>query len=161
MCKWWTLKRTHPSSHLELSLSPKILNFLSSGKFEPPIFHPNVYPSGTVCLSILEEDKDWRPAITIKQVTTVLCAVMSWLWLNITYTDHHTELQSDCWFVVFRSCWGSRSCWTSPTYKTQHKQRLTQFTGECVLIVRRWFKCPELSEQFSFQSWPLDDRGKS
>lgn len=41
-----------------------------SGKFEPPIFHPNVYPSGTVCLSILEEDKDWRPAITIKQVRT-------------------------------------------------------------------------------------------
>ena len=37
-------------------------------KFEPPLFHPNVYPSGTVCLSILEEDKDWRPAITIKQV---------------------------------------------------------------------------------------------
>uniref|UniRef100_A0A673MEA0 SUMO-conjugating enzyme UBC9-like n=1 Tax=Sinocyclocheilus rhinocerous TaxID=307959 RepID=A0A673MEA0_9TELE len=36
-------------------------------KFEPPIFHPNVYPSGTVCLSILEEEKDWRPAITIKQ----------------------------------------------------------------------------------------------
>ncbi|EHB14096.1 SUMO-conjugating enzyme UBC9, partial [Heterocephalus glaber] len=35
-------------------------------KFEPPLFHPNVYPSGTVCLSILEEDKDWRPAITIK-----------------------------------------------------------------------------------------------
>lgn len=27
-----------------------------------------MYPSGTVCLSILEEDKDWRPAITIKQV---------------------------------------------------------------------------------------------
>jgi ubiquitin-protein ligase len=27
-------------------------------KFEPPLFHPNVYPSGTVCLSILEEDKD-------------------------------------------------------------------------------------------------------
>ncbi|XP_048407969.1 SUMO-conjugating enzyme UBC9-B-like isoform X1 [Stegostoma tigrinum] len=36
-------------------------------KFEPPIFHPNVYPSGTVCLSILEAEKDWRPAITIKQ----------------------------------------------------------------------------------------------
>ena len=38
------------------------------GKFEPPIFHPNVYPSGTVCLSLLDEDKDWRPAVTIKQV---------------------------------------------------------------------------------------------
>lgn len=37
-------------------------------KFEPPLFHPNVYPSGTVCLSLLDEDKDWRPSITIKQI---------------------------------------------------------------------------------------------
>jgi ubiquitin-conjugating enzyme E2 I len=37
-------------------------------KFVPPLFHPNVYPSGTICLSILDEDKDWRPAITIKQM---------------------------------------------------------------------------------------------
>lgn len=37
-------------------------------QFEPPIFHPNVYTSGLVCLSILEEDKDWKPGITIKQV---------------------------------------------------------------------------------------------
>jgi len=37
-------------------------------KFEPPLFHPNVYPSGTVCLSLLDEDKDWRPAVTIKQI---------------------------------------------------------------------------------------------
>ncbi|KAF4520059.1 hypothetical protein B566_EDAN007915 [Ephemera danica] len=29
-------------------------------KFEPPLFHPNVYPSGM--------EKDWRPAITIKQI---------------------------------------------------------------------------------------------
>ena len=40
----------------------------SSGKCDPPLFHPNVYPSGTVCLSLLDEDKDWRPAVTIKQV---------------------------------------------------------------------------------------------
>jgi len=37
-------------------------------KFEPPLFHPNVYPSGTVCLSLLDEEKDWRPAVTIKQI---------------------------------------------------------------------------------------------
>ena len=37
-------------------------------KFEPVVFHPNVYPSGTICLSILNEDKDWRPAITIKDI---------------------------------------------------------------------------------------------
>jgi ubiquitin-protein ligase len=38
------------------------------GKFEPPLFHPNVYPSGTVCLSLLDAEKDWRPSITLKQV---------------------------------------------------------------------------------------------
>ncbi|KHJ76003.1 ubiquitin--protein ligase, partial [Oesophagostomum dentatum] len=37
-------------------------------RFEPPLFHPNVYPSGTVCLSLLDEDKDWKPSITIKQL---------------------------------------------------------------------------------------------
>ncbi|EIN07180.1 ubiquitin-conjugating enzyme 9 [Punctularia strigosozonata HHB-11173 SS5] len=37
-------------------------------KFTPPLFHPNVYPSGTVCLSILDEEKAWKPAITIKQI---------------------------------------------------------------------------------------------
>jgi ubiquitin-conjugating enzyme E2 I len=37
-------------------------------QFKPVLFHPNVYPSGTVCLSILNEEKDWRPSITIKQM---------------------------------------------------------------------------------------------
>jgi ubiquitin-conjugating enzyme E2 I len=38
------------------------------GKFVPPLFHPNVYPSGTVCLSILNEEEGWKPAITIKSI---------------------------------------------------------------------------------------------
>lgn len=37
-------------------------------KFVPPLYHPNVYPSGTICLSILNEDDGWRPAITVKQL---------------------------------------------------------------------------------------------
>ena len=37
-------------------------------KFVPVLFHPNVYPSGTVCLSILNEDEDWRPSLTIPQI---------------------------------------------------------------------------------------------
>ncbi|KAJ0085901.1 hypothetical protein Patl1_08907 [Pistacia atlantica] len=37
-------------------------------KFPQGFFHPNVYPSGTVCLSILNEDHGWRPAITVKQI---------------------------------------------------------------------------------------------
>lgn len=35
-------------------------------------YHPNVYPSGTVCLSILNEEKAWKPAITVKQVRSPL-----------------------------------------------------------------------------------------
>lgn len=37
-------------------------------RFTPPLFHPNVYPSGTVCLSILNEDEGWKPAITLKDI---------------------------------------------------------------------------------------------
>jgi ubiquitin-conjugating enzyme E2 I len=37
-------------------------------QFKPVLFHPNIYPSGTVCLSILNEEKDWRPSITIRQI---------------------------------------------------------------------------------------------
>ncbi|GAX16352.1 ubiquitin-conjugating enzyme E2 I [Fistulifera solaris] len=39
-------------------------------KFTPPLFHPNVYPSGTVCLSILNEEEGWRPGINIRQILT-------------------------------------------------------------------------------------------
>ncbi|ORX71352.1 ubiquitin-conjugating enzyme [Linderina pennispora] len=37
-------------------------------QFTPPLFHPNVFPSGTVCLSILNAEKGWKPALTIKQI---------------------------------------------------------------------------------------------
>ena len=37
-------------------------------KFNPVLFHPNIYPCGTVCLSILDEDEDWKPSITIPEL---------------------------------------------------------------------------------------------
>lgn len=37
-------------------------------RFPAGFYHPNVYPSGTVCLLILNEEQDWRPAITLKQI---------------------------------------------------------------------------------------------
>ncbi|VBB32121.1 unnamed protein product [Acanthocheilonema viteae] len=37
-------------------------------KFDPPLFHPNVYPSGTVCLSLLDENKDWKPSVSVRQL---------------------------------------------------------------------------------------------
>ncbi|GAQ83325.1 sumo conjugation enzyme 1 [Klebsormidium nitens] len=39
-------------------------------KFPVGFFHPNIYPSGTVCLSILNEDTGWKPSITVKQILT-------------------------------------------------------------------------------------------
>ena len=36
--------------------------------FEQKLFHPNVYPSGTVCLSIINEDLDWRTGLRVKDI---------------------------------------------------------------------------------------------
>lgn len=55
--------------------APWYLHAPTPGKFTPPLFHPNVYPSGTVCLSILDEEKSWKPAITVKQVRS--CMLMT------------------------------------------------------------------------------------
>ncbi|TYI69922.1 hypothetical protein E1A91_D08G187500v1 [Gossypium mustelinum] len=54
---------------------PLTLNFSEEYPSKPPkckfpngFFHPNVYPSGIVCLSILSERRGWRPSITVKQI---------------------------------------------------------------------------------------------
>ncbi|GAB5370264.1 hypothetical protein AAMO2058_001477600 [Amorphochlora amoebiformis] len=46
-------------------------------QFSPPLFHPNVYPSGTICLSILDEDKGWKPGITVKQILLGIQALLN------------------------------------------------------------------------------------
>lgn len=50
-------------------LKCRILFFVQC-QFDKGFYHPNIYPSGTVCLSILNEDEQWRPSITIKQILT-------------------------------------------------------------------------------------------
>jgi ubiquitin-conjugating enzyme E2 I len=45
--------------------------------FTPPLFHPNIYPSGTVCLSIVNEDQDWKPSITLKQILLGIQALLN------------------------------------------------------------------------------------
>ncbi|KAK4479351.1 hypothetical protein RD792_014863 [Penstemon davidsonii] len=54
---------------------PLTLHFNEDYPTKPPIckfpanfFHPNVYNSGLVCLSILSQDDGWRPSITVKQI---------------------------------------------------------------------------------------------
>lgn len=56
-------------------------------RFDPPIFHPNVYPSGDVCISILhapgedplryeQASERWSP---VQGVRSVLMSVLSML----------------------------------------------------------------------------------
>lgn len=54
----------------------------------------------------------------------------SWLWCFVKMRSS-CPLTKATFALVFRSSWASRSCWTSQTSKTQHKQRLTQSTGGC------------------------------
>jgi hypothetical protein len=61
-------------------LDPTANSCSLTGKFTPPLFHPNVYPSGTVCLSILDEEKSWKPAITIKQVRSSAVSNLPFYW---------------------------------------------------------------------------------
>lgn len=37
-------------------------------RFVKPLFHPNIFPSGTVCLNILNEDSGWKPSISVKDI---------------------------------------------------------------------------------------------
>ncbi|XP_041451473.1 SUMO-conjugating enzyme UBC9-A-like [Drosophila obscura] len=37
-------------------------------QFDPPIFHPNVFSSGAICMPLLVEELDWRPDVTIQQI---------------------------------------------------------------------------------------------
>ncbi|ELP92783.1 SUMO-conjugating enzyme UBC9, putative [Entamoeba invadens IP1] len=54
---------------------PVKMNFSPEYPAAPPrcylpegFFHPNVFPNGQICLSILNESYDWKPTISIKQI---------------------------------------------------------------------------------------------
>ena len=44
------------------------LQKLSQCQLPKNFYHPNIYPSGTVCLDIINEGEGWRPSITVKQI---------------------------------------------------------------------------------------------
>ncbi|DBA94173.1 hypothetical protein WJX77_000326 [Trebouxia sp. C0004] len=68
----------------EKGLYPVDLVFTESYPSKPPecrfpkgFFHPNVYPTGLVCLSIVNADNGWKPAITVKQILTGIQEMLS------------------------------------------------------------------------------------
>ncbi len=61
----WNFQKIIQANPQNVRLSPLVIEV---GRFAANFFHPNVYPSGTVCLSIVNEDEDWKPSITVNQV---------------------------------------------------------------------------------------------
>lgn len=46
-------------------------------QFHPPIFHPNVFPSGTVALSLIDKEIGWKPQTTLKEVLVGIRLLLS------------------------------------------------------------------------------------
>ena len=72
MLKWTCQVPGKAGTPWEHGLYPVTLEFTEDYPSKPPrvafpqgFFHPNVYPSGKVCLSILNEEKAWKPSITV------------------------------------------------------------------------------------------------
>jgi ubiquitin-conjugating enzyme E2 I len=53
---------------LKLSFPPDYPSKPPACQFTPPLFHPNLFSDGHVCLSIINESQDWKPSLTMKQV---------------------------------------------------------------------------------------------
>jgi ubiquitin-protein ligase len=51
-------------------------------RFVPPLFHPNVYSDGKVCLSILNEGQDWKPGVCFFHT---LMSFIRWKFLSIIH----------------------------------------------------------------------------
>lgn len=75
MMKWKCYIPGKQDTEWEGGYFPLTMEFCSEYPAKPPkckfpaaFYHPNIYPSGTVCLSILNEEEGWRPSITIKQI---------------------------------------------------------------------------------------------
>ncbi|QHO07592.1 SUMO-conjugating enzyme [Arachis hypogaea] len=83
-------------------------------KFPQGFFHPNVYPSGTVCLSILNEDSGWRPAITVKLIGKV-AADQSHKWI---YKEPNEQE------INFLSAWHNSTDSHPRTWEAQFQSRL-------------------------------------
>ena len=54
-------------------------------RFTPVLFHPNIYPSGAVCLSILNEEEDWKPSLSVKEVDLFFDFFLDFAWNTITF----------------------------------------------------------------------------
>ncbi|XP_004242945.2 SUMO-conjugating enzyme SCE1-like [Solanum lycopersicum] len=65
---------------------PMTIHFSENYPFMPPkckfpqgFFHPNVYPSGKVCLqSLFNQGHGWSPTITVKEILIAIPYLLDW-----------------------------------------------------------------------------------
>ncbi|KAH8286717.1 hypothetical protein KR018_003033 [Drosophila ironensis] len=43
-------------------------NSIPKCQFQPPLFHPNVSVSGELCLTLIDQEKIWRPGTTVIKI---------------------------------------------------------------------------------------------
>lgn len=89
-----------PNTDWEGGFYPLTMEFSEDYPSKPPkcrfpqgFFHPNIYPSGTVCLSIINEEDGWRPSLTVRQILQGIQDLLD-------EPNPHSPAQSDA-FVTF------------------------------------------------------------
>lgn len=72
---WECLVPGKPDTHWAGGYYPVTLDFPKTypseppvAKFVPPVPHVNVFPSGTICLSILHANEGWKPSMNLRQI---------------------------------------------------------------------------------------------
>ena len=106
---------------------PLTLNFSEDYPSKPPkckfpqgFFHPNVYPSGTVCLSILNEDSVsifcclWWLLQFYRLINYVMGFVLLMVVCIGMETSHHSEADS-CGYPGLAG--PAKSCWSCPNWR--------------------------------------------
>ncbi|KAI8469160.1 MAG: ubiquitin-conjugating enzyme/RWD-like protein [Monoraphidium minutum] len=75
LMRWSCLVPGKDGTDWEGGLFPVTMVFGEDYPDSPPVcmlprgfFHPNVFPCGQICLSLINDYQDWKPAVTIKQI---------------------------------------------------------------------------------------------
>lgn len=87
-------------------------------KFPQGFFHPNVYPSGTVCLSILNEDSVSNQHCSNQSMEIVVVGefILVWTYFSGVEASHYSEANPSRHSGFARStqpCWSSTNWWLS------------------------------------------------
>jgi hypothetical protein len=98
--------------------------------FSPALFHPNIFPSGSVCLSILSSG--WKPSITLKEVICLFIhfpfnAVYNFVSLFLAFFIPlcFFPIYSDNTNLSSRFYLASRNFWMTLILKAQLTKKLT------------------------------------